>query len=69
MTLSGRPMSACACLIAVTAPPSDAPGARLNEIVADGNWPRCETSSGAVCCCILAITASGTGVLPTEEGR
>ena len=62
-------MSACACLIAVTASPSDAPGARLKDTVEAGNWPRCETSSGAVSSRILAITASGTGVLPTEEGR
>ena len=30
----------CAVSIASTASPSEAPGARLNEIVAAGNWPR-----------------------------
>src|SRR5262252_9195666 len=38
--LIGMPISRCAARIALTASPSDAPGARLNEIVAAGNWPR-----------------------------
>ena len=69
MTPSGWPISICACLIAVTASPSAAPGARLKEMVADGNCPRCDTCNGAVSSRILAITASGTGVLPTDDGR
>src|SRR5499427_4896359 len=39
-TLSGTPISRSAARIAFTASPSDAPGARLKEIVAAGNWPR-----------------------------
>ena len=35
--LAGMPISCSACLIASTASPSDAPGARLNETVVDGN--------------------------------
>jgi len=35
--LAGMPISRSACLIASTAAPSDAPGAKLNDTVADGN--------------------------------
>src|SRR5690349_14191945 len=39
-TLCGIWMSRSAVSIAFTASPSDFPGARLKEIVVDGNWPR-----------------------------
>ena len=45
--LTGRPMSRCASSMASTASPSDAPRARLNEIVAAGNWPIRLSTSGA----------------------
>ena len=38
-----------ACRIASTAAPSEAPGARLKEIVVAGNWPRWLICSGAGC--------------------
>src|SRR5450631_1055448 len=38
-TLSGSARACLADSIAFTASPSEAPGARLNEIVATGNWP------------------------------
>lgn len=41
-------MSFCTCSIALVASPSDAPGARLKEIVTTGNWPWWFTDSGAV---------------------
>src|SRR4029077_8160784 len=62
-------MSIWACVMAVTASPREAPGARLKEMVAEGNCPRWETCNGAVSSRNLAITASGTGVEPTDDGR
>mgnify|MGYP003694171533 CR=1 FL=1 len=38
--LAGIPISRSASLIASTASPSEAPGARLNDTVVDGNCPR-----------------------------
>ena len=40
MKLLRRPMLFSASRMAVTASPSDAAGARLNEMVAAGNWAR-----------------------------
>src|SRR5438034_775912 len=42
----GRPISRAAPLMASTASPSEAPGARLNEIVTAGNWPWCAITRG-----------------------
>ncbi len=36
--LAGMPSSWVACLMCSTAAPSDAPGARLNDMVTTGNW-------------------------------
>ena len=36
---SGLPSSFSTCWMAATACPIELPGARLNEIVTDGNWP------------------------------
>ena len=65
---AGRPMSCSAAAIALTASPSDAPGARLNEIVVDGNCDRCATSSGDGRSWNVAIDASGTWP-PPADGR
>src|SRR5580698_202185 len=46
-TLSGMPISRCASSIARVASPSDALGARLNEIVTTGNCPWWFTESAA----------------------
>ena len=46
MKLAGMPIALSACWIASTAAPSEEPGARLNEIVVAGNWPRWVISSG-----------------------
>ncbi len=67
--LAGRPISASALRIASTAAPSEAPGARLNEIVAAGNWPRWLIDSGAVCSTTSAIADSGTCPLVGGRGR
>ena len=40
--------------IAVTASPREAPGARLNDTVVAGNWPRWLIAKGAVCSMICA---------------
>ena len=44
----GRPIFALAWLMALTASPSDLPGARLKESVTQGNWPWWLIVSGAV---------------------
>ena len=49
-----------AARIASTASPSEAPGARLKEMVAAGNWPRWLTSSGAGFSLTRATDDSGT---------
>ena len=67
--LVGRPSSCCASRIASTASPSEAPGARLNETVADGNWPRWLIASGAVCSSTWAIADSGTCPFARRRGR
>ena len=36
---SGLPQLFSTCWMALTASPIEVPGARLNEIVTDGNWP------------------------------
>lgn len=63
-------MSCSACPIALTAAPSDDPGARLNDTVVAGNWLRCVTSNGAGLSMNLAIAESGTCPPDeVEEGR
>ncbi len=59
--LAGRPISVSAASIAVTASPSDTPGARLNEIVVAGNWPMWLRSSALGRSSTRAMPASGTG--------
>ena len=59
-TLAGMPISACACSIAATALPSDAPGARLNDIVTAGNWPAWLITSWVLRSRIVARLDSGT---------
>src|SRR5689334_6885000 len=65
--LAGTPISSFAFWITSTASPSDAPGARLNEMVAAGNWPRWLMTSGAVCSETRAMDESGTCVVPAPE--
>src|SRR5215472_13850766 len=50
--------------MALTASPSDAPGARLNEMVAAGNWPWWLMVRGALVRSILAIEVNGTSEPP-----
>jgi len=57
-------------LIALTAAPSDEPGARLNDTVVAGNWLRWVTSNGAGCSTNFAIDDNGTWPpVDVEEGR
>ena len=44
---------------------SEAPGARLNDTVVDGNWPRWLISSGEAPSVILTTVSSGTWPLAT----
>ena len=53
-------MSASAAVIAATASPSEAPGARLKLMVTAGNWSWCSTASGAVVRSTVATALSGT---------
>ncbi|MNP74873.1 hypothetical protein D3C76_1718150 [compost metagenome] len=46
-TPMGMPISCWTCSITLTASPSDAPCARLNDIITAGNWPMCEIASCA----------------------
>src|SRR5574337_1580475 len=63
-TEGGRSSAACSALIASTAAPSDAPGARLNDTVADGNCPTWLIASAAGCSTTAATDASGTCTVP-----
>jgi hypothetical protein len=45
---AGTPSSRSASAMALTASPSEAPSARLKEIVAAGNWPMWLMTSGAL---------------------
>ena len=63
-------MSASAALIASTAAPSEAPGARLNEIVVTGNCLRCEICSGDCMTSSDPIADSGTWPeVEADDGR
>src|SRR5271156_7099254 len=68
--LAGSSISLSAALIPSTAPPSEAPGARLNEIVVTGNCLRCEICNGERCTESLEIASSGTcPVVEADEGK
>ena len=68
-TLGGRSRLASSALIASTAWPSEAPGARLNDTVADGNcatWliaraagrsSTCATDDSGTCTCVVTPLA------------
>ncbi|MNT09507.1 hypothetical protein D3C72_1442930 [compost metagenome] len=58
--LCGNATCACAACTASTASPSDAPGARLNDSVAAGNWPTWLRSSAVGPCSTRATAPSGT---------
>src|SRR5437773_1906337 len=60
----GRLISRAAPLMASTASPREAPGARLNEIVTAGNCPWWAMTSGAARSCTLATVARGTCAEP-----
>src|SRR5689334_20153085 len=59
-------MSRSADSTAATASPSDAPDARLKEIVAAGNWRRWFTASEAGFWVTVAVARSGFGVPEAE---
>src|ERR1700730_240219 len=67
MKLVGSFISCCAARISRTASPSDAPGAKLNEIVAAGNWPRCPNRNGVSLIETVVIADSGTWPAPDIE--
>src|SRR5580698_2030277 len=70
MTLAGTPMSCSAPSMALTAPPSDSPEARLKEMVAAGNWFRWLMTSGVCWVSMSEMAESGTWeLLATEDGR
>src|SRR5260370_363758 len=58
--LAGRPSLATSSSIVFVAPPSDAPGARLKEIGATGNWPRGLTATGGDFASMGAKLLTGT---------
>src|SRR4051812_18853092 len=57
--LPGIPSLATAASIVFVAPPSEAPGARLNEIVVTGNCPRWLTATGVDLVSMWAKLPSG----------
>src|SRR6185503_10838144 len=59
-TLGGSASADSSSRIACTALPSDMPGARLNDTVADGNCATWLSTSGALCSSTRATDASGT---------
>src|SRR5271156_5839054 len=65
--LGGSFISCCTARISRTASPSDAPGAKLNEIVAAGNWPRCPIRNGVCLIETVIIAESGTWPAPDAE--
>src|SRR5271168_5056026 len=68
--LAGRSMSFRPELIASTAAPSEAPGARLKEIVVTGNCLRCEICNGDGLTSSLLTALSGTcPVVEADDGR
>ena len=60
-TVGGTLSSSRSLWICSTASPSEWPGARLNEIVTDGNWPWWLMVSGASFSVMRATALSGTG--------
>src|SRR5258708_35913637 len=67
MKLVGSFIPCCAARISRTASPNDAPGAKLNEIVAAGNWPRCPNRNGVSLIETVDIADSGTWLAPDIE--
>src|SRR5580700_4990371 len=65
--LVGSFISCCTVRISRTASPSDAPGARLNEIVEAGNWPRCPIRKGVSLIEKVEIADNGTCPAPEVE--
>ena len=65
--LSGRPTLASSCWMAVTAVPSETPGAVLNDTVVAGNWPKWVITSGPVCCSMCEKAESGTCPLVEDD--
>ncbi len=63
------PISFCAATMASTAWPSEAPGARLKEMVVAGNWLSRSSLSGAVRSSKVATADSGTCLPAAEPGR
>src|SRR5579864_8259720 len=61
--LDGR-VCAEACWMALIAEPSDAPGARSNEIVIDGSWPEWLTVTGPTSLWNDATELRGTRAAP-----
>jgi len=66
ITVAGIPRSRWARLTSSTAWLRATPGARLNEIVTDGSWPRCVMVSGPMVGVSRATELSGTS-LPEDE--
>src|SRR3954469_9779671 len=66
-TPAGRWRSFSAASIAFTAWPSEAPGARLNERVVEGNWPRWLMASAPGRSVTVATAESGTCVAPPRD--
>ena len=60
MKLAGSFTSCCTARLSRTASPSAAPGARLNEIVAAGNCPRCPIRNGVSLIVTVVMAESGT---------
>src|SRR5207245_10037551 len=58
--LTGSPISRCTRSMAVTAAPSETPGARLNDTVTAGNWPWWLIASAVARSSIAAMVESGT---------
>src|ERR1700691_6388302 len=69
--LIGRPRSCSVCSMALTASPSETPGAVLNEIVVAGSCPKWVINSGPVRCSRFTIAESGTCplVVDDDDGR
>src|SRR5277367_1460704 len=65
--LDGSFISCCTARISRTASPSAAPGAKLKEIVAAGNWPRCPIRNGVSLIVTVVIADNGTWPAPDVE--
>src|SRR4029077_10639007 len=61
--LRGRLICCSACSIAVVASPRETPGARLNDRLTTGNWPRWLIASGALRISMRVKAERGTCVV------